>query len=381
MHSIKTIKTKAILAAFIVGLNIFLFGNAVAENASKKASPKKEKFSYAAWLPYWKESEALQEIKPNLAKFKELSLFSYEVQPDGTIKDKFKIKGELWQNFLPEAKKVKIKTIPTIAWFNGDEIHKFLSKKKNREKHIAEIISLARENNFDGIDIDYENKKAETAASFSRFIRMLSAALHKEGKTFSCSVEARTPLHARLIVIPKDFKYANDYYVLEKYCDEVRVLAYDQRHIDLTLNKEKGGDKLYMPVADPAWVEKVINETKRYVAPQKIILGIPTFGYEYKIIKNGERYSYEKWNSVSYKKAMDLANSLNIKPERNSAGELSFTYATSTADLTATSTRLVWFTDTASITDKIKLAKKHKIRGAIFFKFDGETDPEIWNKF
>lgn len=411
------------IITLLIAANIFPFLSfAAGKKIPAKGAAEKIKFYYSAWLPYWKKEESLEEIKPYLNKFKELSPFSYEVSLSGEIKDKFKIKEDLWQNFLPLAKNAGIKIIPTIAWFNGNEMHKFLSKKANREKQIADIISLAEQNNFDGIDIDYENKKAETGIYFSKFIKSLSGALRKKKRTLVCSVEARTPLHSRLTVIPKDLKYANDYYILGEYCDETRILAYNQKNIDLILNKEKGGDKIYMPVADKKWVEKVIKETKRYIAPQKIMLGIPTFGYEYEITKNGEKYSYEKIKgikpfvltalgqyenkfsyysslvkirSVTYKKAMELAGGLGVTPERNSAGELSFIYATSSPlndgggckSLTAicltsaTSTRYVSFTDAVSMSDKIKLAKKYKLRGVIFFKFDGETDPAIWKEF
>lgn len=374
----------------IIGvLPFFAFGA-----VKQKSVPQ---FSYGAWLPYWKKQEALQEISPNIQKFNELSPFSYEVNSLDKLIDKFKIDDESWTEFLKnENKNPRLKIIPTIAWFSGKQIHDILKNPKTREKHIAEIVSLVETKNFDGIDIDYENKKAETAASFSRFIKILSGKLRAKKKILSCSVEARTPLHSRFIVIPKDLKYANDYYVLGKYCDEVRVLAYDQRNIDLVLNKEKGGMKLYMPVADNDWVEKVIKETKRYIAPQKIMLGIPTFGHEYEIKKDGEKYVFERIKSVTYKSAVDLANSLNLKPERNSADELSFIYATSsvlktesvvlisassTENLLATSTRFVLFNDALSMSDKIKLAKKYKLRGVIFFKFDGETDSELWKKF
>lgn len=352
-------------------------------------------FLYGAWLPYWKEKEALAEIFSNIQKFNELSPFSYEVSSDGKLIDKFKINDELWVKFLNEHKNSRLKIIPTIAWFNRNQIHEILKNPKTRESHIEEIVSLVETKNFDGIDIDYENKKAETSISFSKFIKSLSEKLHKNKKILSCSVEARTPLASRLKVIPKDFKYANDYYVLSKYCDEVRVLAYGQGKIDLLLNEKKGNKgKFYAPVSDNDWVEKVIKETKRYIVPQKIMLGIPTFGYEYEYKKSDNgKIVYEKIRSVTYKSAVDLASSLNLKPARNSAYELSFTYATSslienkntvatsTENLFATSTRLVVFNDAVSMSDKIKIAKKHKFRGVVFFKFDGETDSELWKKF
>jgi spore germination protein YaaH len=54
---------------------------------------------------------------------------------------------------------------------------------------------------------------------------------------------------------------------------------------------------------------------------------------------------------------------------------LSFVY-----NITASSAHLVWFSDAKAMADKIKLAKNMKLKGAFFFKLDGENDPAMWEK-
>ena len=133
------------------------------------------------------------------------------------------------------------------------------------------------------------------------------------------------------------------------------------------------------------------------------MLGIPTYGYEYEVSWADGFTTYKRLRSHTFFQALDRAVNVKAVPLRNSAGELSFAYATSTtvgkisASLTwnisstqpafiASSsaqglyTRYVSFSDSKSAADKIALAKKMGLRGVVFFKFDGEQDPLLWNE-
>jgi spore germination protein YaaH len=217
----------------------------------------------------------------------------------------------------------------------------------------------------------------------------------------TCTVIARTPPAELYQVIPNDIVYPEDYSVLNKNCDEVRVMAYDQDTIDLTLNASKGNGNLYAPVADPLWVQSVLKETMKSIDPKKIVLGIPTYGYEYQVEWQNGVMGYSRVRAFDYLEAMDRADSLGISPTRNSADELSFTFASTThinvspvnistvlsptqpailknINPNASTTFYVTFPDSQSILDEINLAKKDGLRGAMLFKADGDIDPMTW---
>ena len=357
---------------------------------------------YEAWLPFWKKQEGASEIALRLLKFNGISPFSYEVNPDGTLKDSLKIDEGFWPEWFRTVRALKVKIIPTVALLDGDAIYNLLSDAALRRQHATNIVSMVKAEKFDGVDVDYEDKSAATKPYFSLFINGLSSKLHAAGKTLICTIEGRTPVDSRFSVAPKDLTYANDYAAINKYCDEVRIMAYDQGTIDLKLDAAKGSSSLYMPVADPDWVEKVIQETTPTISRNKIMLGVPTYGYIYEVSWNNNLTTYKRLAAIAYQKALDLAKAVGATPLRNSAGEMSFTYATSTpmsvsAGLTFTVsstlpaglwpassssavTRFVSFTDASAINDKIALAKKYKLRGVVFFKMDGETDPALWTQ-
>jgi spore germination protein YaaH len=314
--------------------------------------------------------------------FTEVSPFAYSVNPDGTLVDRMKITEEPWTSALASARAKKVKIIPSILWSDADNTHKVLRNYFLRMKHEKEIMRVVAENNFDGIDIDYEGKKAETRKYFSYFLQELSVSLHKKNKILVCTIEPRTPLDSRFKNIPADIEYSNDYYSIGKYCDRVRIMAYDQAIIDLKLNEEKGKERAYAPVADPAWVKKVIRLSARAIPLNKIVIGVPTYGYEFEVVKDRNWYRYKRLHSVSQAYALDLAAKQNAKVERNIAGELSFAYtlATTTNATTTVPFRLVWWSDASAIADKIALAKNLGVRGVAIFKIDGGEDPLLWEK-
>lgn len=351
-------------------------------------------FEKAIWIPYWRKTEGASSTLAHLNAVTQISPFAYELQADGTIKNALKIEEEPWPTLLKEAKKKNIKIYPSILSYpktsaEKKSVYLFLSSKTKRQAHVKAIVALVKKNKFDGIDIDYEAKSAETRVYFSAFLTELSTALHKEKKKLICTVEARTPPDSRYATTSKEIlskvEYANDYKVIGKACDQVRLMAYDQSTDDAKLtisNRQSGG--LYAPVADIEWVRKIAIVALWDIPAKKIIIGVPTYGSKYEITTSSSgQTTYRRIGSMNFNYADELAKSLNITPTRNIAGELSFTYATSTGvdgeNLGGMKQFLVWYSDSVAIADKIKLAKLYKLGGVAVFKIDGGNDPKVWD--
>ncbi len=352
-------------------------------------------FEKAIWIPYWRKTEGASTTLPNLNKVTQISPFAFELQQDGSIKNALKFEEEPWTTLITEAKKKKIKIYPSILSYphNQNEKYSFyllLAQRKTRIAHEKEIITLVKKYNMDGIDIDYEAKTAETRPYFSAFLTELAKELHKNKKQLICTVEARTPPESRYAttseVVLSKVEYSNDYKVIGKVCDQVRIMAYDQAGDDMQLvNQNTAGGTSYKPVADINWVEKIATLALRDIPAKKIILGIPTYGYKYEIIPatstSSQRYS--RIGSMNFNYADELAKSLRITPTRNNAGEISFSYATSTDingnQLGSYKQYLVWYSDAVAIADKIRIAKLYRLGGVVIFKVDGGNDPNLWN--
>ncbi len=352
-------------------------------------------FDKAIWIPYWRKTEGASTTLQNLDKLTQISPFAYELQIDGTIKDALKAQEEPWTTLIAEARKKKIKIYPTILSYaqtpkERNEIYLLLAQKKRRDAHIKAIVELVKKNKFDGIDIDYENKLAETRPYFATFLTNLAKALHKENKKLICTVEARTPPESRYATTSKEvlskIEYSNDYKTIGLVCDQVRIMAYDQSTDDANLvNLNKSLGNVYKPVADIEWVKKVVTQALWDIPAKKIILGVPTYGYKYEIIPGTGTSStrYSRIGSMNFNYADSIAKSMNIIPSRSSGGEASYVYGTTTdangLPLGSFKQYLVWYSDSIAIADKIKIAKLYKLGGVAVFKIDGGNDPLVWN--
>jgi spore germination protein YaaH len=365
-------------------------------------------FEISGWLPYWRAATSTKETLAHLDTFKEVNPFGYTVQNDGRLWDAAAISVEPWTTLRAEAKKKNIRYVPTVMWSNADAIHSVLSDPTLRARHIAMIVDEVKANDFDGIDIDYEGKYEKTRPYFTLFLKELYAAMGN--KWVQCTVESRTPLSDRYYGTeqPADAgKYSNDFEALNKYCDRVKFMTYDQQTIDLKRGSEaEAKGETYGPVSDTVWVEKAIKEAMKTIPKNKIMLGIATYGYEWDVTAYaGNQFAYDLLWTFNPQYGLDLASEYNITPVRNFGGEMGFTYfpkdsplamprpaqpwpgnlvAASAAALTTSNNtnlkfRMVTWQDSQAIADKVALAKKLGIRGVAVFKIDGGQDPKMWD--
>lgn len=364
-------------------------------------------FEVSGWIPYWRSATGTADILPHLETFTEVNPFGYTVNNDGSLYDASLILFEPWTTLKAQAKEKGVRFIPTVMWSNPDAVHAVLSDPKKRAAHIRQIVDEVVTHDFDGIDIDYEGKYAETAPYFTLFLKELYTAIGN--KWVMCTVEARTPLADRYDGEPPPKEaghYANDFNALNKYCDRVRFMTYDQQTIDAKLGKQAEQNKeVYGPVSDVRWVEKAIREAMKTIPKRKIVLGIPTYGYEWSVTAyaNNE-YVYDLLWTFNPKYGHDFAALYNITPGRNAGGELGFTYiptttafalprpevpwpwnliataasALTTANNTNMTFRMMTWSDAPAIAQKVELAKKLGIRGVAVFKIDGGEDQGIW---
>jgi spore germination protein YaaH len=364
-------------------ITFFLF---LASVIPANASAQEKTMEFSAWIPYWRYKEGIQSILPNLQNFTEVNPFIYTVRRDGSLFQASALTEPEWLLLRAKAREINVRFIPTVMWSNPDAIDDVLKSPEKRQKHIQAIAFEVFRNDLDGIDIDYEAKYARTRPYFSLFLKELNEAIGYD-RWVMCTIESRTPLDSRFsspATIPSDIEYANDFSEINRYCDRVRIMAYDQGRIDLKLNEERGHP--YVPVADLAWVEKVSRLAMEEIAKEKILIGVPTYGYEYDMflsLSGSGRTEYSRLWSFNPSYALSHAKTLNLTPKRDSAGELSLVYpAKDSPDEVIPldfATRVMSWSDAESIRQKIGLANQLGTLGISIFKIDGGQDPALWN--
>src|SRR5258708_486377 len=130
-------------------------------------------FEVSGWMPYWRGATSTNDVLPHLDLVTEVNPFVYTLKNDGTIVDNAGMDKEPWVSFMATAHAKKVRVIPTIMNGNGDTLHRLLSNSTSRVAMEDAIVALVKANGFDGIDIDFEGKKAETRNFFSTFLKGL----------------------------------------------------------------------------------------------------------------------------------------------------------------------------------------------------------------
>lgn len=371
------------------------------------AANAQSSFEVTGWIPYWRSATGTADTLPHLDKLSEINPFVYTLRTDGTIVDNGSMDEDPWKSFTAQAKAKGVLVIPTIMSGDGATMHALLSNDASRAALVEQIAALVNEKGFDGIDIDFEGKRAETRQYFSAFLKELDQRLGN--KWLMCTIETRLPHSEQYygVEIPTGAgEYSNDLVEINKYCDRVRIMAYDQQGIDRKLSAEyEARGQLYAPVGDPAWIEKVVNHMAKDISKDKIVIGVPTYGYEYAVTAYANnQYDYDILWTFNPGYALPIAAQYNITPERAPWGEMAFAYVSSAAPIAPPSggkfsalsaaaaaslyatqlntnltfRYLVW-PDAQSVQTKIDLAKRLGVRGVALFKFDGGQDPNIWS--
>ena len=373
-----------------------------------KAAPEAS-FEVSGWIPYWEVSKGTKSARTNIDSLDAIQPFSFSVQPDGSIKDLAGMNKSAYKRLIKEAKSEGVRITPTVMWSDTVAIHRILSDSTLRASHVKAIADMVKKGKYDGVDIDYEGKRAETKQYFSLFLKELDAAL--DIGFLACTIEARTPPESLYTTIPATLQYANDYVEINKYCDRVYVMAYDQQRADLKLNAARTGQPYY-PVADIDWVRKVMTLTAQTIDKKKLVIGIPTYGREVEVVVSPNWFqSYRQLWSVNGDYPEDTADDYDVEIGRTKGGEPVLTYiskdsktsiprsikapagtpkgmetaarALAYANKTGKSYtfNMIAWSDAQAAADKVKLAKDLGLRGVAFFKIDGSEGQDIWELF
>ena len=378
----------------------FLFVPAAAQGAS---------YDVAAWVPWWSEETGTESALKNIKDLDVIYPFTFEVKNDGSLRNLADFDDDHWEDLFKEADDERVDIIPTITWFNAAEIHAVLSDDDKREEHIEEIVRMVKKNRFDGVNIDYETRWAETIDDSSEFLEELADELGRRDLT--CTIEARMEPERRWRNVPDKIEYSNDYREINRHCDWVEIMAYDQQRADLLLNDERRGVP-YSPVADIDWVEHVVELALEDFDEKKVMLGVATYGRAWDVTVAPDWYrDYDSVAALNHKRILELIDIYDAPVGRTEGGEAVITYfpedsvwkilnqlptpkgtpkgyeAAAKALMVATyanieiPVRFITWSDAKAIEDKLDLVEKYDLKGTAIFKVDGEEDQKLWRLF
>ncbi len=148
---------------------------------------------------------------------------------------------------------------------------------------------------------------------------------------------------------------AQDWRAIGAAADEVRVMAYDYT----SAGSPPG------PVAPAAWVDQVLELATSLVPRDRIVLGVPTYGYDWTAGAEG--------TAVQWADVQAIADARNASPQWDSDHSAPWLRYTDERGRDHT----VWYENARSLATKLDVARRHGVDRLVLWRLGGE-DPDIW---
>ena len=299
---------------------------------------------FNGWIPTWASKAGVASFEENAEKFETISPVIYAIPETGDIQVN-KIGLEEIRN-IASSRNVKI--VPTISSFNAESLSLRLKDLDNYHKFLFQEIE---QNNFDGIDLNYEETFTTDKEAFFNHLKALKEYLSGKNKMLSVTVLSKWG----------DFTYGfapqtrgvQDYTEIGKIADQVRIMAYDFT---------SSGSANPGPVAPTDWVEQVLTYATNRIPASKIVLGIPLYGYFWGYGETGAR-------ALDYKLIQEIINA-NQNPDTfysEKHGESVLKYIGSNGKAF-----FGYHASPESVKERIDLAAKYGLKSVVFWRLGND---------
>lgn len=320
------------------------------------------------FLPYWR-IEDMKYIK--LERLSEVNYFSLSVNNTGDILKVVNNETDPgwreWQktalkDFIGKTHIMGTKFTVTIAAHNNDVIENILNSPDSQTNLISQIKEITKTNNLDGINLDFEyngTPDEQYQTLFSAFIKNLNNELKQNNPNTILAVS----------VLPREGREKSlyDFSNIQQYIDHVIVMSYDY----YAANSEIAG-----PVAPMRGfkdnkfffdVETTIEDYEKQVPANKIVMGIPYYGWDW-AVENGKTIqskTFPQDDNKNYSAILSFARmkeNTDLKPNQCQWDDYALeTWCWYKKDNTD---HQVWYEDAKSIGIKYDFVNKQNLAGA-----------------
>ena len=234
-----------------------------------------------------------------------------------------------------------LSTVDETGEFNSETVKYIFADQEIQNNLIENIVATMKENGYLGLDIDFEFVDPASKQQYIDFIRNVTNRLHAEGFTVNVDLAPKTSAEQTGLLYE-----AHDYRAIGEIVDTVLVMTYEWGY---TYGPP-------MAVAPLNSVKTVLNYALSEIPPEKILLGIPNYGYDWKL-------PYVKGES----RAETIGNLQAVQRARLFGAEIQFDELAQAPFYTYIapdgSEHIVWFEDARSILAKLSLVQENNLRG------------------
>lgn len=279
--------------------------------------------------------------------------------------------GQIDPRIIETARANQIKIVPLIMnpGFDQSSFHRVLTTPSAQKRAVGELTALCRDNQFEGIQFDFENIHVSDRDAFTSFSRITADSLHKIGCALSAAVVPRssedpgsTPYDEWIY---ENWRGAYDYKALADVMDFLSLMTYAQH----TRRTTPG------PIGGYPWVEGAVKYLLALgVAPSKISLGVPTYSHWWYVTHDGKDGARVTGKGVSHGEAIALLTRNKVRlrwddRQKEAVGAWEEKGINQVLSLS----------DARSFAARLALREKYKLRGYSAWVL-GFEDPQVWNE-
>lgn len=371
-----TKKIILLIITFLTGVGSILLVDLLPSNIFKDDSetilvspvtPDGKKFQkqVVGFLPYWLLSFARESYDDTLTT---LTYFGLGLNTDGTIQKKLNPREEepgwttLNKDILKErisgAKLHSLKTSLLVHNSNEEDINTILQQpEESAHNLIDDVTPIMREYKFDDLNIDIESFTvgSSSSAKFARFIETLKNGLEENSLgTLTVEITPSSLIRKRLI----------DPQAIGKIADYIIIMAYDYHYIYSFVS----GPVAPLRGAGDMWdydVTQTVSTAVRLIPKEKIILGIPLYGYEWEILDSSPRSAVIPYSgkTASNKRVETLLSDCkDCVRGVDDYGQVPYVIIPESNYF-----RVIFYEDKESLAKKLKLADDYGLGGVAFW--------------
>ena len=269
-----------------------------------------------------------------------LTPFTYGITPEGGLVPL----GD--EKLLAEAARYGIQPWLHLSTWNGERFDSelgalILRRTDLQEELLAVIRRTVEEKGFDGVDVDFEFLPGERRRDYAAFIENLRRTLNPLGRTVVVALAPKTYADQ-----PGLLYEAHDYGLLSAAADGVLLMTYEWGY---TYGPP-------MAVAPLPQVKRVLDYALTEMPPEKIFLGVPTYGYDWPLPYERGR---TRARSLSPTEAVALAMQYGAEIQFDSDAKAPWFRYTAADGVV----HEVWFEDARSSLAKFSLAAERGLQG------------------
>ena len=294
-----------------------------------------------------------QEVLTRGNLFTYLSPFSYGVGEDGSLlnlQDTLVLQGASATNSSP----LLTITNTVEGTFSSDRAAAILRNSATQDTLLTNIVTKMKEKNYTGLNIDFEYVFPEDRENYNAFLRKAVSRLHPEGYTVSTALAPKVSADQEGLLYE-----AHDYEAHGEIVDFVVLMTYEW-------GWSGGRPWAIAPISE---VRKVLDYAVTAIPPEKILMGVPLYGRDWRIPWVQGTYA----RTVNPKAAVALAAQYGVSIQYHETYQSPFYRYTDEGG----QQHEVWFEDARSVQAKYDTVKEYGLRGVSYWVL-GIPFPQNW---